>query len=169
MKYNEIKRLQQLAGILSEIKVNNPSITFKDLNDLYYDLEPEFPNPIYDIISYYGNMDKYREAFTVSELLNSLSDPDKNEMYRKFKKLEYNINEIKINTPPSDSVDIFIRNKFKPIVVKKVGNLYYYIYYKLEDGNIINYYPESKKVITGIGSKDIKIRSSIQNYINSLK
>ena len=31
MKYNEIERLQQLAGILTEIKVNNPNITSEDL------------------------------------------------------------------------------------------------------------------------------------------
>jgi len=38
MKYNEIKRLQQLAGILTEVKVNNPTIhplilKYKDIID----------------------------------------------------------------------------------------------------------------------------------------
>jgi len=28
MKYNEIERLQQLAGIITEIKVNNPTLPF---------------------------------------------------------------------------------------------------------------------------------------------
>jgi len=82
---NEIKRLQQLAGILTEIKVNNPNHNFKLTpagKKVYTDL-----SLLYDLIKEYGNdnvldtlheSDKYQSCLLLSifidEALISLND-----------------------------------------------------------------------------------------------
>lgn len=95
MKYNEIERLQQLAGILAEIKINKPLV-----------------NPI----------------------------------------------------------DNYIRRNFKPFEIgEKENSIESYIFYKLNDGTIIIYYPKSKKITSGGAPKNSRTHSIIQKYINSLK
>lgn len=46
---NEIKRLQQLAGIITEIKINNPNITPQKVWDLYNKLYVNEGEDHYDV------------------------------------------------------------------------------------------------------------------------
>lgn len=118
---HEIKRLQQLAGI-NEIKIQNPIVSSEQIIELYNKIDDYIgshwnedfgPNEVNspEIIALDKELDQimeeYDSRFTTgyNEIKAYLSkDPTKNKiLYNKLKELDskinYNINEIKINNP----------------------------------------------------------------------
>ncbi len=110
---NEIKRLQQLAGILTEIKINNPNVSEEDIVDLYnkideyiqsnwiYDEEPDEENTpeilaldkeLDDIMKEYD----YRFENGYNDIRHYISkDISKNKsLYQKLQQLDSKINYI---------------------------------------------------------------------------
>lgn len=80
------------------------------------------------------------------------------------------LTEVKINKPSDNLVDLFIKNKYKPIKIEDIKGVNgQFITYELEDGTIIQYYPNHNKVVGGSSPKNSRIVSTIQKYIDSLK
>lgn len=74
---NEIKRLQQLAGIITEIKVNNPNIKDKDIISLYYLIY----NKLEEISN--GNFTPKDQEFIsiISKYKPNFTDPEEENIY----------------------------------------------------------------------------------------
>ena len=93
---NEIKRLQQLAGILSEIKINNPLIDSKKLMDLYNSLHnkiedyfeendtfPEIDEELEELGNKYGFSEGvFLNPIKNEKIFNILDQEEKTQLYK---------------------------------------------------------------------------------------
>ena len=106
---NEIKRMQQLAGIITEIKVNNPNVSEDDIVSLY--------DKIDEYIQSHWNYDEEPEDVDDPEILNLDKELD-NIMDEYDKRFETGYNDIRgyLSKDPN-------KNKTKNLIYRRVLQL----------------------------------------------
>ncbi len=132
---DEIKRLQQLAGILTEIKVNNPNekrLSREEFEDLREKVEEEFLNYEENISAeeeddYWSYMDKVKESDTIKELEDALLwlySGDQVNVDETINNIIEDLNEIKVNQPLSPELQTEFNFWTKLHAEEGLDNLY---------------------------------------------
>jgi len=173
--YAPIEYFQKVSS-LTEIKVNNPHQKYKlstgdeqDIKVWKRSVNPdEFRDEIYkSLVSQRQQhlLDEWGGTWSLISFIDEETGKPEDEKYwwndGEIEEIP-KINEIRINNPTKDLIDLYIKRKYKPIKISGEG---VHIRYEFDSGVIIDYYPLANPIqVIGFGPGSFDIRKDIILY-----